>query len=144
MRRLSTLIVLSLAAIAGATTLPLFPNGTDPAVGVSIDIRPASSAPVQPLRRGPREVPYLCSALVTKSGGATVRLEPLTLFPGQMQSRTTSTNGLTVKLAANISADGSRAETTVTVHRGAALLTNQRASVWLQPGTAADPIQPVR
>ncbi|HWS72080.1 MAG TPA: hypothetical protein VN605_08195 [Thermoanaerobaculia bacterium] len=147
MRKRLVLTVLSLVVLvtlARATTLPLFPNATDPAVGVSVDIRPAGSAPFQPVRRGVREVPYVCTALVTKAGNAQVRLDPLTVYPGQEQTRSMTNGGLTVRLIANISADGSKAETSVTVHRGGRLLTNQRASMWLQPGAAANPIQPVR
>jgi len=147
MRKLALLIVLSLAAlvtVAGATTMPLFPTSSDPAVGVSVDIRPASTSPVQPLRRGAREVPYLCSAVIRKAGSADTRLKPLTVYPGQPETRTTTIGGMTVKLVANISADGSQAQTSVTVHRGDRLLTNQSASVWLQPGEPANPIQPLR
>jgi hypothetical protein len=147
MRKLLVLIVLSLAVlvtVAGATTMPLFPTRTDPAFGVSVDIRPASSSPIQPLRRGTREVPYLCSAVVTRAGNPEARIRPMTVYPGQLETRSTTTAGLTVKLVANISADGSKAETRVTVHRGDRLLTNQSASVWLQPSEAANPIQPLR
>ena len=152
MRKSALLIVLFLATIlilttfAGATTLPLFPNASaSSAVAVSVDIRPASSAsPIQPVRRGTREVPYLVTADVQKAGGAGAHLQPLTVYPGQEQVRTESAGGLDVKLIADISADGSRAETTVTVHRAGKLLTNQRASVWLAPHDASGPVQPVR
>jgi hypothetical protein len=151
MRKPALLIVLSLAlslatlvTVAGATTMPLFPDQTDPVFGVSVDVRPAGNSPIQPLRRGAREVPYLCSAVVTRAGNAEARIGPMTVYPGQLETRSTTTGGLTVKLVANISADGSKAETRVTVRRGDHLLTNQSASVWLQPGEPANPIQPLQ
>ena len=145
MRKVFVLLVLFLAAVAGATTLPLFPNDTTPAaVGVSVDIRPSSSAPIQPLRRRQYEAPYLVSADITNAGGVGGRIAPLTVYPGHEEVRAETIGALRVRLVANISADGSRAETVVTVHRAGKLVTNQRASVWLQPSNWVAPNQPLR
>lgn len=145
MRKLSLLAVLAIALAAGAATLPLFPPATaSAAVGVSVDIRPSSSAPVQPLRSRSYESPYLVSADITNAAGVGGRIAPLTVYPGHEEVRAETIGGLRVRLVANISADGSRAETVVTVHRGGRLLTNQRAAVWLQPSNWVAPNQPLR
>lgn len=143
---LSVAALLVLATIAGATTLPLFPKTSDPsAVDVSVDIRPTSArSPIQPLRRGGQDSAYYVTADVRNATGAGAHLQRLTVYPGQEEVRTESTGGLDVKLLASVSPDGSRAETTVTVHRAGKLLTNQHSSVWLVPSEANAPVQPVR
>jgi hypothetical protein len=153
MRKLVLFLVAaaSIFVLTVGATMPLFPDRTASdaaALGISVNVRPSSSSPIQPLslgsRRGSREVSYLCSALVTNESGTVATVEPLTVFAGQQQSRSAMTNGINVKLTAAISADGTRAETTVSVTRAARLLTKQRASVWLQPTEPANPIQPLR
>lgn len=153
MRKLGLLAVLSiatllvLATLAGATTLPLFPKTNDSsAVTVAIDVRPVSpsTSPIQPVRHGGHNAGYFVTADVQNVSGPGTHVQRLTVYPGQQEVRSESTGGLDVKLLASISADGSRAETTVTVQRAGKLLTNQHASVWLAPGEATGPVQPLR
>ena len=128
---LSTILLVALVSVGAAPEEPPGISPT-PALEISLQVVPSyAEGSVQLLTR-PTPSTFTCTALITEVGSKRGFAAPkLVVARGASEHKSAEVAGYNVTFRAAITAIGDRANTDLTISRGALVVSRQRSSTWL-------------